>query len=343
MATLKNTVIDSTESIRLPVGTTAERLASPSVGMMRYNTDEEVVEIYDGEDWAEVGGGTSVSSLYNFTTATFTSGGNDGHLGPSLTQARNGLSGPETNEWKNNTEFFNTTDGIQLWTVPADGTYRIEAWGSQGGDDGNANRGGLGARMRGDFQLTQGEIVRILVGQRGGGGGSGAGGGTYVFKNASDALPLIVAGGGGGWGSSANFTSGGTTGTSGLTGSGGSFAGGSNGNGGVTSTDSGWGGAGAGWLTNGTDGGIYGGLAFAPRNGAAGGNIFQVGGDFGCLGGYGGFGGGGGGGCNGGGGGGGYSGGGTSGGGGGSFNGGTNQSNSAGVRTGNGQVTITLL
>jgi hypothetical protein len=276
-------------------------------------------------------------ALYAFTSATFTPGGHTGPTGPSLTQARNGLTGPEVDNWKNNTSYFNTSNGIQLWTVPATGTYRIEAWGAQGGDESNAGRGGLGARMRGEFTLTEGEIISILVGQRANMSRNGAGGGTYVFRNATDSLPLIAAGGGGGWGSSGGSASGGTTSTSGLQGVGGSFAGGSNGNGGTTTNGSGWGGAGAGWLTNGGNGGSFGGVANAPRNNGAGGNVFQ------CSGGFGGFGGGGGGGCNGGGGGGGYSGGGTSGGGGGSYNGGTNQSNSSAVRTNDGQVEITRL
>lgn len=277
------------------------------------------------------------ATLYQFTTAIFTPGGNTGPLGPSLTQARNGLTGTGTEIWKNNTEFFNTSNGIQAWTVPQTATYRIEVWGAQGGDESSAGRGGRGARMRGDFELTSGEIIRIVVGQRANMSRNGGGGGTYVYRNANDSLPLIVAGGGGGWGSSGGSASGGTTSTSGLQGVGGSYSGGSGGNGGSTATNSGWGGAGAGWLTNGQDGGIYGGIAYAPRNGSAGGNIF------GCSGGFGGFGGGGGGGCNGGGGGGGYSGGGTSGGGGGSFNAGTNQSNSSAVQTNDGQVQITLL
>ena len=277
-------------------------------------------------------------TLYAFTNATFTPGTQTGSTGPDLTTARAGLTGTGVDAWKTNTAFFNTSGGIQLWTVPATATYRIETWGAQGGDEEGAGRGGAGARMRGDFSLTQGEIIRIIVGQKANMSRNGAGGGTYVFRNATDALPLIVAGGGGGAGSSQTFqTTGGQTGTSGGTSYGGSYASGSNGNGGTTATNSGWGGAGAGWLSNGQDGGSYGGLAYAPRNGSAGGNIFT------CAGGFGGFGGGGGGGCNGGGGGGGFSGGGCGGGGGGSYNGGSNQSNSASVKTNDGQVTITLL
>lgn len=276
--------------------------------------------------------------LYAFTSATFTPGGATGASGPSLTQARTGLTGTGVDAWKNNTQFFNTSNGIQLWTVPKTGTYRIEAWGARGGT--NSTGQGLGARMRGDFTLTEGETIRIIVGQRAGDtSAGGGGGGTYIFRNATDTFPLIVAAGGGGYGSSGgtNPNANGQTGTSGSTGVGGGYAGGTGGNGGVTATNSGWGGAGAGWLTNGTDGGIYGGIAYAPRNGATGGNTFQ------CSGTFGGFGGGGGGGCNGAGGGGGYSGGGCGGGGGGSYNGGSNQSNTAGVQNDNGKVEITFI
>ena len=64
MAILKNTIIDSTESIRLPVGTTAQRPGEPgqptaAVGMIRYNTDDELVEVFDGTDWISIAGGGS--------------------------------------------------------------------------------------------------------------------------------------------------------------------------------------------------------------------------------------------------------------------------------------------
>lgn len=106
-------------------------------------------------------------------------------------------------------------DGIQLWTIPHTGTYKIETWGAQGGANYHTQRvrGGYGAYMSGEFELTKGETLRILVGQRGldgttddfascptnqkqGAGGSG-GGGTFVVK--SDNTPLIIAGGGGGY------------------------------------------------------------------------------------------------------------------------------------------------
>ena len=48
-------VIDSTGALVLPKGTTAERPGSPSTGMIRYNTDSNVFEAYDG-GWIQLGG-----------------------------------------------------------------------------------------------------------------------------------------------------------------------------------------------------------------------------------------------------------------------------------------------
>ena len=46
-----NTVIFDDESFRIGSGTTAERPADPEVGRMRFNTDTNFLEIYDGNQW----------------------------------------------------------------------------------------------------------------------------------------------------------------------------------------------------------------------------------------------------------------------------------------------------
>ena len=81
------------------------------------------------------------------------------------------------------------TQGIQEWTVPATATYTIEAYGAQGGRSYlyNTNTwfdGGKGAKMVGDFDLSQGDVLKIVVGQQGvefgsGTRGAGGGGGGY--------------------------------------------------------------------------------------------------------------------------------------------------------------------
>ena len=127
--------------------------------------------------------------------------------------------------------------GIQLWTVPYTGEYRIEAVGAAGGyDTGNPSGQyrGRGARMIGTFSLCKGEIIQILVGQEGGinteGYGAGGGGGTFVVRESI--TPLIIAGGGGGVDRVSSRHSGCDASTS-TTGNPGhkSWSGGSNGNG----------------------------------------------------------------------------------------------------------------
>ena len=95
------------------------------------------------------------------------------------------------------------SSGIQQWTVPYTGDYRIEAIGAAGGYDLRINSSqyrGRGARMIGTFRLNKGEVIQILIGQEGGINkmykSSGGGGGTFVVRGAN--TPLIIAGGGGG-------------------------------------------------------------------------------------------------------------------------------------------------
>ena len=224
--------------------------------------------------------------------------------------------------------------GIQEWIVPGTGTYEIEALGAQGGNH-DFGPGGLGASMRGQFELTQGQLLRILVGQKGSDGTAfdvGGGGGTFVTL--SDNTPLVVAGGGGGAGNCTGFDPAQQAGSSLL----------GDGNGGTSGGDGnycGCGGEGSGGGGFFGDGGANGGLSFV--NGGIGCSSERL--DQCVDSGLGGFGGGGNGG-NGGGGGGGYQGGdaggplGAAGKGGLSFNNGLNQTNSTGVQSGHGLVII---
>ena len=95
------------------------------------------------------------------------------------------------------------SSGIQQWTVPYTGDYRIETIGAAGGYDKgmySPRYRGRGARMIGTFRLNKGEVIQILIGQEGGINklykSSGGGGGTFVVRGAN--TPLIIAGGGGG-------------------------------------------------------------------------------------------------------------------------------------------------
>jgi len=296
---------------------------------------------------------------------TFTNCGQTGRTGPSQAQCDAAYAGtPLAGQ-------VTVVNGIQQWTVPVTATYRITAAGAAGGTQryGGGYAGGRGAIIRGDFNLTAGTVLKILVGQKGedtrvsseDNAAPGGGGGTFVYINPTDTYPLIAAGGGGS-GARCSSVSGTNDASFGINGnrSGSVDNGGQNGNGGRSNAggSSYWAGGGAGWLTDGTGGnnstnysytpgsqGAYGGRS--PRNGGVGGTRWNDGID---EGGDGGFGGGGGGGSDnmGGGGGGGYSGGGGArydpcgnepGGGGGSYNGGSNPTN-VGYNTGHGYVTI---
>lgn len=299
---------------------------------------------------------TVFASLYNFTTFTFTNAGATGQNGPTLSNCLSSYN-TTTNPWLNNTNFFNVvTQGFQLWTVPQTATYRITAAGAGGGSNQNP---GFGASIRGDFNLTQGQKLKIVVGQTGGTGNNpcgntkgGGGGGSFVATETNTAL--IIAGGGGGGSSQtssnkdASLTNSGKTGVSagGVGGTGG--GGGGIGTGCVSVASGGGGFTGNG--TNGNDNPTTGGQSFT--NGAVGGLGGTANGGSAAPGG---FGGGGGGGTYTGGGGGGYSGGGGGGlstcscsnlgcgGGGGSFNSGTNTLSNVLTSVAMGSITIEKL
>jgi len=249
---------------------------------------------------------------------------------------------------------FESTGVIDTFEVPACvTTITIDASGAQGGGLDALGGGGYGAQIVGDFDVTPGQSLSVVVGERGqlqiGGddqNSSGGGGGSFVYDG--DTL-LVAAGGGGGrcnYDGSAplHAAAAGSADEAGGADSASLFMGGVGGNGGDAGL---WSmlpdaGGGAGWLSNG-------GSEFGGWNASgdwAGGAPFCGGGGGGC-GGYGGFGGGGGGGNHygGGGGGGGYSGGAGGsdpdhGGGGGSFNAGDAPTNTGGVQQGDGVIVI---
>lgn len=280
-------------------------------------------------------GSMLAASLSAQQTYVFTTAGATGSLGPTQGQVNTAYASTNLNG-----SVTVSGAGIQSFTIPVTGAYGVQALGAQG----YGAFGGRGADMYGEFTFNAGQVITILVGQKGeapispGTNQYGGGGGSFVVDGTT---PLVVAGGGGGsWSSSfslnsdASITTAGNNGANGPT----NGAGGTNGGGG---TAAGSGDGGGGYTGDGT--------------GATGGKAFLNGGQGGGQYGHGGFGGGGGGSswdnrrC---GGGGGYSGGGGAGssttafpegGGGGSYNNGTNQNNIAGINTGDGSVIITRL
>ncbi|XP_078619302.1 protein meiotic P26-like [Branchiostoma floridae x Branchiostoma japonicum] len=295
-----------------------------------------------------------LGDIVDHRTFKFTTLGATGRLGP--TTLGNHYRGQD------HEHLVTLHDGIQHFTVPGTGAFSIEAAGAAAGWGVNNTKSarGRGAVLRGAFNLKQGEILKILVGQEGAENtvrpSVGGGGGTFVTRE--DNKPLIIAGGGGGGGQEShthNPLCDGTVSTTGNKSSGGTgCSGGSNGQGATEWKGNLTGGGGGGLLTDGGSSTQFGGDSC--QYGGEGGKAFVNGGLGGrgaCNNAGGGFGGGGGdfGGVNGGGGGGGYSGGGRGGGygqdveggggGGGSFYFGSNSSGKDGANNGPGYVIIT--
>ena len=104
---------------------------------------------------------------------------------------------------------YNYTGNYQTFTAPVDGTYKLEAWGAQGGGHDSKSyesHGGYGGYATGTMNLTAGQSIYIYVGGRGsaasalgrgggynggghgGPGGYGGGGMTHFTTSNSDKI-----------------------------------------------------------------------------------------------------------------------------------------------------------
>jgi hypothetical protein len=328
-----------------------------------------ITSIVSNDDQAE----DSYSNLTVNKSWTFTNAGAEGRLGPSQEQINSAYLGTNLEGQVDTHIDDEIVTGIQEWIIPQNGIYQVKAAGAQGGTQLYENHflGGLGAEISGNFELSKGSKILILVGQQGentridseDNAAPGGGGGTYIWLH-EESSPLVVAGGGAGGGRTSNDGIHGSSGEAGQASIDTYSIPGNNGEGGGTNhtnPSNYYAGSGAGWYSDGTGGGnseansyISGGYGAeggrSPLNGGYGGIRYN---DTNDEGGDGGFGGGGGGGSDnmGTGGGGGYSGGGGAGGsgenytggGGGSYNSGIEQENIAGINQGHGKVVISLL
>lgn len=208
-------------------------------------------------------------TLFDFTSHTFTTGDGEFQNPPSFSSLQN-----EYPSWADDSEYFSeVAPGIQQFTIPEDADYRITAYGPSGGNNSNGD-GGKGVIGEAVFNLSAGEKINILVGQRGANegenpdGGNGTynagGGGTFVWKNSDISFgnspstsvePLIAVGGGGGASDTVPQGQDASTGTSGTANASNSADGGTDGQGGeyVSSVDA-PATAGAGWRGNGNHG-----------------------------------------------------------------------------------------
>src|SRR5210317_834493 len=104
--------------------------------------------------------------LFEFTSHTFDHARNTyTYRGPTLAQCQSAYNVT----WDTNANYFTVVGtGVQQWTVPATGMYEIDAYGATGGTyyyDNKEYCSGKGARIKGTFSLTRGDIIQILVGQ----------------------------------------------------------------------------------------------------------------------------------------------------------------------------------
>ncbi len=137
-------------------------------------------------------------SLYTITgnTHTFTTCGQSGRVGPTEAQMRSSY----TTTWDDVYISQGNFQGYQDWTVPVSGIYEFTVNGAAGYEGSGSGTSGRGAIVKGRVPLTKGEIITIIVGQRGnapttGGVWGGSGGGSFVVRKTGNE-PLFVAGGG---------------------------------------------------------------------------------------------------------------------------------------------------
>jgi len=100
VATLKNTTINDTGFVTLPVGNTVQRPDTPTVGMMRYNSTTGFAEVYTSGGWAIFG--SSPPSISTISPGTYS-----GEQGTSFTINGANFSNDATVKFidVNNTEY----------------------------------------------------------------------------------------------------------------------------------------------------------------------------------------------------------------------------------------------
>jgi hypothetical protein len=95
----------TTGSAEVPSGTEAERDGSPSAGYLRFNTDTDSFEGYDGTDWGNIGGGASAGgAIYENSNSisadyTLTTGTNGMSAGPITINSGVTVTVPSGQSW----------------------------------------------------------------------------------------------------------------------------------------------------------------------------------------------------------------------------------------------------
>ena len=255
-----------------PTGTTAQRPASPTGGMSRFNTDAGVYEIFNGTVWQPITGAYAANYLIvagggGGGASGGGSGGGAGGLLANVASVQPGTSysivigsGGATNAQGANSSAFSLTA-----IGGGKGVNNVNAGGSGGSGGGAADHspgsaqptqnGGSGTSGQGNSGGNAGNGSDELVSGAGGGGAGGSGGsgnggnpatggaGGIGYQSSIAGTNTYYAGGGGGQGSNGQTSSPGGSGGSGGGGNGGL---GNTGGGGSGTSNTGGGGGGAG-------------------------------------------------------------------------------------------------
>ena len=144
-------------------------------------------------------GFSNVYTQANSSYFTFHPCGRTGPLGPTLNPAQHAYGYQSTNTWVSNSSYFNinngdgstagglNTAGVQIWTCPQTGTYKINMAGACGMGSRYSTKwalGGRGAIMTGTVNLTVNQKYAIVAGQIGGLASTAhASDGSNIFSN----------------------------------------------------------------------------------------------------------------------------------------------------------------
>jgi len=167
----QNVVLNSTGAVTLPSGTTAQRPASPTVGMIRYNTTLSKYEVYRTLGWASL-----TASLYSYNIDYLViagGGGGGGHSGaPGFSAGGGGAGGYQslTSQTVNVGTSYTVTvgGGGAGGTSSGSGTSGTSGSNSSFSSTTSAGGGGGGAR----------QTAGVSGGSGGGGGATASSGGS---------------------------------------------------------------------------------------------------------------------------------------------------------------------
>lgn len=174
MATLTNVTVNDTGFVKLPSGTTAQRPDSPVTGMVRYNTDLNTNEYYNGTNWLPL---TYLNQVQATGGSVTTAGGYRIHT-------------------------YTGDDTFNVANVPGLANQFVDVLvigGGGGGTNIGGGGGAGGAIFATGLPVATGSNIPVAIGGGGGGannhsGSNNGAGGSSRFNNPN--LPITAVGGG---------------------------------------------------------------------------------------------------------------------------------------------------